>query len=129
MQILNITPEQASAKREIEWQEGLSPDLLTHQSEGIVYQGTPEEARAVEALFNAPETTAAVNRVFMRDLRHMRNQLLKASDVPWKIELRKRERGQPNKWEEWDDYQQALRNLPQVTRDPMNPIWPIKPTE
>lgn len=28
----------------------------------------------------------------------------------------------------WAVYRQALRDLPQNTTDPFNPVWPIKPT-
>jgi len=30
--------------------------------------------------------------------------------------------------EEWKVYMQALRDLPSVTEDPANPIWPTAPT-
>lgn len=29
---------------------------------------------------------------------------------------------------EWATYRQALRDLPQNTSDPFNPVWPVKPT-
>lgn len=29
----------------------------------------------------------------------------------------------------WIDYRQALRDLPSVTEDPSNPIWPVRPDE
>ncbi len=28
----------------------------------------------------------------------------------------------------WAAYRQALRDLPQNTTDPFNPVWPVKPT-
>lgn len=28
----------------------------------------------------------------------------------------------------WTSYRQALRDLPQNTTDPFNPVWPVKPT-
>ena len=28
---------------------------------------------------------------------------------------------------EWSNYRQALRDLPQNTTDPFNPVWPVKP--
>jgi len=28
---------------------------------------------------------------------------------------------------EWLDYRQALRDLPNVTEDPANPVWPVRP--
>ena len=30
--------------------------------------------------------------------------------------------------EEWKVYMQALRDLPSVTEDPKNPVWPVQPT-
>ena len=30
--------------------------------------------------------------------------------------------------EEWKVYMQALRDLPSVTEDPANPVWPTAPT-
>jgi hypothetical protein len=31
------------------------------------------------------------------------------------------------KQQEWLDYRQALRDLPSVTEDPLNPVWPTPP--
>ena len=31
--------------------------------------------------------------------------------------------------QEWLDYRQALRDLPSVTEDPANPVWPVRPDE
>ena len=31
------------------------------------------------------------------------------------------------KKQEWLDYRQALRDLPTVTEDPANPVWPVPP--
>ena len=28
----------------------------------------------------------------------------------------------------WFDYRQALRDLPTVTEDPANPVWPVQPS-
>jgi hypothetical protein len=33
----------------------------------------------------------------------------------------------PEKKQEWLDYRQALRDLPTVTEDPANPVWPVPP--
>ena len=30
--------------------------------------------------------------------------------------------------EEWKVYMQALRDLPSVTEDPTNPVWPVQPS-
>ena len=32
------------------------------------------------------------------------------------------------KIDEWKVYRQALRDLPSVTKDPKNPVWPTQPT-
>lgn len=42
----------------------------------------------------------------------------------------------PDRWDlytaekklEWSSYRQALRDLPENTTDPFNPVWPVKPT-
>ena len=34
----------------------------------------------------------------------------------------------PEKKQEWLDYRKALRDLPSVTEDPANPVWPSIPT-
>jgi hypothetical protein len=31
--------------------------------------------------------------------------------------------------DEWKTYMQALRDLPSVTEDPANPVWPVRPDE
>lgn len=59
------------------------------------------------------------------DLRSQRNSLLVESD-PMVL---------PDKWEfyspelkqQWAAYRQALRDLPENTTDPFNPVWPAKP--
>ena len=33
----------------------------------------------------------------------------------------------PEKMQEWRTYRQALRDLPSITEDPENPIWPTPP--
>jgi hypothetical protein len=33
----------------------------------------------------------------------------------------------PEKVQEWCTYRQALRDLPSVTEDPKNPVWPVPP--
>jgi len=56
-------------------------------------------------------------------LRAQRNQLLTASDwtqgndSPLSTESKSA----------WATYRQALRNLPDVTSDPLNPVWPTPP--
>tara|TARA_B110000444_G_scaffold252683_1_gene282359 strand:- start:18 stop:377 length:360 start_codon:yes stop_codon:yes gene_type:complete len=33
----------------------------------------------------------------------------------------------PEKVQEWRTYRQALRDLPSLTEDPENPVWPVAP--
>lgn len=57
----------------------------------------------------------------MDSLRHERDKLLAASDwtqVP----------DAPVDQAAWAAYRQALRDLPENTTDPANPIWPSKPS-
>jgi hypothetical protein len=30
--------------------------------------------------------------------------------------------------DEWKTYMQALRDIPSVTEDPANPVWPVQPS-
>ena len=59
-----------------------------------------------------------------KELRQERNQRLAETDWIFSTdyhipsELRKK----------WTEYRQALRDLPSVTTDPENPVWPEKPT-
>lgn len=58
-------------------------------------------------------------------LRERRNDLLIASDA---YVLPDRWSGYtPEKQATWASYRQALRDLPQTTQDPFNPVWPSKP--
>lgn len=85
--------------------------------ETTVVPFTPEE----EAQFWKRRTPLAWN-----SLRAERNQLLADSDA---YVL-------PDRWaaytteqqSAWAVYRQALRDLPQNTTDPFNPVWPVKPT-
>jgi len=59
------------------------------------------------------------------NLRYQRNVKLSASDIfvlsdRWSSYT-------PSKQLEWSQYRQDLRDLPQNTSDPLNPIWPVKP--
>jgi hypothetical protein len=57
-------------------------------------------------------------------LRAERDRLIAASD--WVI-LRNLETSEPVP-QEWLDYRQALRDLPENTADPASPNWPEPPT-
>ena len=54
-----------------------------------------------------------------------RNKLLDQSD---KYIVADYPHATPEKKQEWLDYRQALRDLPSVTEDPLNPVWPTIPT-
>lgn len=56
----------------------------------------------------------------MNFLRKKRNELLLASDWTQLADA------QVNK-DAWASYRQELRDLPQNTTDPFNPVWPVKP--
>ncbi len=57
---------------------------------------------------------------FWIDLRKRRNYLLFSTD--W-TQLQ----DSPQNKEEWSNYRQQLRDLPQNTENPINPIWPEPP--
>jgi hypothetical protein len=59
------------------------------------------------------------------ELRTKRNTVLDQSDKYATIDY---PHATPEKKQEWLDYRQALRDLPSVTEDPANPVWPTAPT-
>jgi hypothetical protein len=61
----------------------------------------------------------------LKELRTKRNTLLAQTDYVATIDY---PHPTPEKKQEWLDYRQALRDLPNVTEDPANPVWPIVPT-
>jgi len=86
---------------------------VTYDSETQTYTFTTDPAK-VQAKTEAKWTS----------LRAQRNQLLTASDwtqgndSPLSTESKSA----------WATYRQALRNLPDVTSDPSNPVWPSVPS-
>lgn len=59
-----------------------------------------------------------------KDLRQERNKRL--AEVDWVFST---DYHIPNQMrDEWTRYRQALRDLPSLTEDPENPVWPEKPT-
>ena len=58
-----------------------------------------------------------------KELRQERNRRL--AEVDW-VTLKAYSTGTPVS-EEWVTYMQALRDLPSVTEDPANPVWPVPP--
>ena len=61
----------------------------------------------------------------LKELRQERNKRLAECD--WVV-IRATSTDTPVP-EEWKTYMQALRDLPSVTEDPTNPVWPSIPTE
>ena len=60
----------------------------------------------------------------LKELRQERNKRL--AEVDW-VTLKAYSTGTPVS-EEWVTYMQTLRDLPSVTEDPANPIWPVQPS-
>ena len=62
----------------------------------------------------------------LKDLRKQRDTLLAKTDkyanTDWP-------HASLAKQTEWIEYRQTLRNLPSVTEDPVNPVWPVRPDE
>ena len=70
-------------------------------------------------------TTTLQHKINLKRLRHKRNTLLDQSDKYVTVDF---PHATPEKKQEWLDYRQALRDLPTVTEDPENPIWPPVPS-
>ena len=60
----------------------------------------------------------------LKELRQERNRRI--AEVDW-VTLKAYSTGTPIP-EEWKTYMQALRDLPSVTEDPANPVWPVQPS-
>ena len=61
----------------------------------------------------------------LKELRTKRNTLLDQSDKYVTIDF---PHPTPEARQAWLDYRQALRDLPSVTEDPANPVWPPVPS-
>jgi len=66
-----------------------------------------------------------INGQPLEELRTERNALLDQSDKYVTVDF---PHVTPEKKQAWFDYRQALRDLPDVTEDPANPVWPVAPT-
>ena len=62
-----------------------------------------------------------------RDVRPKRNELLVKSDIA--IMMDRWDGLSDVKKTEWTNYRQALRDLPENSSDPKNPVWPSQPKE
>ena len=67
-----------------------------------------------------------INAQPLKELRTKRNTLLEQTD---KYTLPDWPHPTPEDRQAWLDYRQALRDLPSVTEDPANPVWPTRPDE
>ena len=67
--------------------------------------------------------TRYLNIELFKELRQERNRRL--AEVDW-VTLKAYSTGTPVP-EEWVTYMQTLRDLPSVTEDPANPVWPTPP--
>ena len=76
-----------------------------------------------QALVDAAAVEVAAEQA-LSSLRRQRNQLLAETD--WVITMHK-ELG-TNIPAAWKTYRQALRDLPENTTDPADPVWPTKPS-
>jgi hypothetical protein len=99
---------------------------MTNQTKRILNLDTNE-------ITEVPLTAEEIEQqeIYLRDvlptielekLRVKRNQLLAETD--W---TQSRDVTLPND-AEWATYRQALRDLPENTTDPANPVWPTKPS-
>lgn len=81
----------------------------------------------VSLLTDAEEAEALsyMNYIQFKLLRHERDQRLAASD--WSETPSAERRLEPDVFEAWASYRQALRDLPANTADPANPVWPTSP--
>ena len=66
----------------------------------------------------------AYNQLWLERLRLERNKRITQTDYLVTIDTLLTT---PEKKQEWLDYRQALRDLPSVTEDPLNPVWPVPP--
>ena len=62
----------------------------------------------------------------LKELRTKRNTVLEQSD---RYAINDYPHSNLAVQQEWLDYRQALRDLPSVTEDPANPVWPVRPDE
>jgi len=81
------------------------------------------ELKRIEDEQKAQEEAIEAARDYWGELRSLRNQKLtqsdwtQVSDAPFTEEQKI----------SWQSYRQALRDLPENTEDPKNPVWPVAP--
>lgn len=82
----------------------------------ILVDGSPVEIDADD--FEASRTPGPDS--LWSELRSRRDSLLRESDWTQTLDA-------PVNREDWATYRQALRDLPENTVDPANPVWPTPP--
>ena len=103
---LGVSPSEM--KWEETWESIILPDGYTKPTK-----------EAFEAKFQE-----IIREYSFKELRQERNQRL--AEVDWIFST---DYHIPNQMrDEWTRYRQALRDLPSLTEDPENPVWPEKPT-
>ena len=65
-----------------------------------------------------------LRKLYVNKLRSKRNMFLDETD---KYIVADYPHPTPEARQAWLDYRQALRDLPSVTEDPKNPVWPVPP--
>lgn len=81
------------------------------------------ELKRIEDEQKAREEAIEASRDYWEELRSLRNRKLsqsdwtQVSDAPFAEEQKV----------SWQSYRQALRDLPENTEDPKNPVWPVAP--
>ena len=92
-------------------------------SKGGAFDANGNQIELDQVLIDAVAIELAAEQA-LSSLRRQRNQLLAETD--WVITMHK-ELG-TNIPAAWKTYRQALRDLPENTTDPADPVWPTKPS-
>lgn len=109
---------------EVEYTDG-SPNERIEEL-GIYQQAVIDfnnELKRIEDEQKTQEEAIEASRDYWEELRSLRNQKLtqsdwtQVSDAPFTEEQKV----------SWQSYRQALRDLPENTEDPKNPVWPVSP--
>jgi len=108
--------------------EDSSNELLAANNGSLAKIQCPEDHEAVKYVrvvddVCIAETQADIDAHLMDELRAERNLKLSASDWTQVSDAPLTEDEKTS----WRTYRQQLRDLPEVTTDPANPIWPSKP--
>jgi hypothetical protein len=109
---------------EVEYTDG-SPNERIEEL-GIYQQAVIDfnnELKRIEDEQKAREEAIEASRDYWEEMRSLRNQKLtqsdwtQVSDAPFAEEQKV----------SWQSYRQELRDLPENTEDPKNPVWPVAP--